>query len=111
LTHTYHHISQTIIKNWIRNQVGDDWLNDFYLFIQGKVSFIDIENEKIIQSFYNMNNHRGQLLMLQIFIYSVLTIPLFKNPRSDIGCANLLLLTYYVRKDHLKKIRSTFLFT
>jgi len=44
-----------------------------------KCFFIDIENEKIIQSFQNMNNRREQLLMLQIFIYSA---PIFRNFRS-----------------------------
>jgi len=62
------------MKNWIRNQVRNDWLNDCLVIYTEKGFFIDIKNEKIIQSFHNMNNSRGQLLMLPIFIYSGPTI-------------------------------------
>lgn len=34
----------------------------------------NIKNEKIIQNFYNMRNHREKLLMLQNFIYNNPTI-------------------------------------
>jgi len=36
--------------------------------------FIDFQNKKTIQSFHNMKNCRGQLLMIQIFLYGAPTI-------------------------------------
>jgi hypothetical protein len=41
---------------------------------------INIENDKIIQSLYKMKNYRGQLLMLQIFIYGAPTIQKILDP-------------------------------
>jgi CRISPR/Cas system-associated endonuclease Cas1 len=59
-----------IIKN-TRNRVGDDPLNDcLIIYITNNIYlFFYTENAKIIQSFHNMKNHRGLLLLLQISIY------------------------------------------
>ncbi|CAK8538048.1 unnamed protein product [Lathyrus sativus] len=50
-----------IIKNRMRNRMGDDWLNNFLVTYIERHIFIDFENEKIILHFQNMKNHREQL--------------------------------------------------
>ncbi|KAI5438902.1 hypothetical protein KIW84_024574 [Lathyrus oleraceus] len=52
--------AMNIIKNRMRNRMGDDWLNDCYTYIERDI-FVDVENEKIIQHFQNMKNRREQL--------------------------------------------------
>lgn len=50
-----------IIKNRMRNRMGDEWLNDCLVTYIERDIFVDVENEKIIQHFQNMKNRREQL--------------------------------------------------
>ena len=50
-----------IIKNRLRNQIGDQWMNDCLVTYIEKNIFKTIECEKIMQRFQNMKNRRGQL--------------------------------------------------
>ncbi|CAJ2673788.1 unnamed protein product [Trifolium pratense] len=50
-----------IIKNELRNRMGDSWLNDFLVTYIEKDVFIEVENEKIIQSFQKMASRREHL--------------------------------------------------
>jgi hypothetical protein len=52
-----------IIKNQMRNQMRDDQLNDCLVIYIEKDIFIDFQNKKTIQSFHNLKNCRGQLLI------------------------------------------------
>jgi len=52
----------------------DDQLNDCLVIYIAKDIFIDFQNKKTIQSFHNMKNCRGQLLMIQFFLYGAPTI-------------------------------------
>jgi len=53
--------AMSIIKNRMRNRMGDEWLNNCLVtYIEGDI-LVGIENEKIIQRFQNMNNRRGKL--------------------------------------------------
>jgi hypothetical protein len=70
-----------IIKNRMRNRIRDDRLNDCLVIYIVKDIFIDIENDKIIQSFHNMKNCRGQCCK-----FSYMVPPLFKNPKSVTVC-------------------------
>jgi len=63
-----------IIKNRMRNRIRNDRLNDYLVICIEKDIFIDFQNKKTIQSFHNMKNCRRQLLILQFFLYSALTI-------------------------------------
>ena len=66
--------SMNIIKNQMRNRMINDRLNDCLVICTEKDIFIDFQNKKTIQSFHNMKNCRRQLLILQFFLYSALTI-------------------------------------
>jgi len=61
----------------------DDQLNDYLVIYTLKDIFIDIENDKIIQSFHNMKNYKKQC-----YKFSYIVLPLFKNLES---VANILL--------------------
>ncbi|KAF8388536.1 hypothetical protein HHK36_027211 [Tetracentron sinense] len=50
-----------IIKNRLRNRIGDEWMNDCLVVHIEKDIFDSIENEAIIQRFQNMKTRRGQL--------------------------------------------------
>ncbi|AES96361.1 transmembrane protein, putative [Medicago truncatula] len=60
--------SMNIIKNWMQNRMRDDRLNDCLVIYIEKYIFIDFQNKKTVQSFRNMKNCRGQLLMLLTYI-------------------------------------------
>lgn len=45
----------------MQNRMSDDWLNDYLVTYIEIYIFVDIENDKIIQHFQNMKNHREQL--------------------------------------------------
>nr|XP_011459928.1 PREDICTED: zinc finger MYM-type protein 1-like [Fragaria vesca subsp. vesca] len=53
--------AMNIIKNRIRNRMGDQWMNDSLAVYLEKDIFISIDNESIIQRFQNMAPRRGQL--------------------------------------------------
>lgn len=55
--------------------MGDDRLNDCLIIYIEKNIFIDIENEKIIQSIHKMKNHNYYYYK---FVY--IASPLFENP-------------------------------
>ena len=59
--------------------------NDYLVIYIVKDIFIDIKNDKIIQSFHNMKNCRGQW-----YKFSYMAPPLFKNLGS---------VTYYTKKN------------
>ena len=50
-----------IIKNRLRNQIGDQWMNDCLVTYIEKDIFKTIKCEEIMQRFQNMKNCRGQL--------------------------------------------------
>nr|XP_011462100.1 PREDICTED: uncharacterized protein LOC101307575 [Fragaria vesca subsp. vesca] len=53
--------AMNIIKNQMRNRMGDQWLNDSLTVYLEKDVFSVIDNESIIQRFQNMAPRRGQL--------------------------------------------------
>ncbi|RWR84890.1 Dimer_Tnp_hAT domain-containing protein/DUF4371 domain-containing protein [Cinnamomum micranthum f. kanehirae] len=50
-----------IVKNRLRNQMEDEWMNDCLLAYIEKDIFNSIDDEAIMQRFQNMKNRRGQL--------------------------------------------------
>ena len=50
-----------IIKNQLRNRIGDQWMNDYLVTYIEKDKFKTIKSEKIMQRFQNMKNCRWQL--------------------------------------------------
>ena len=53
--------AMNIIKNWLRNQIGDQWMNDCLVTYIEKDIFKTIKCEEIMQRFQNMKNHWEQL--------------------------------------------------
>jgi hypothetical protein len=53
--------AMNIIKNRMRNHMGDDWLNNCLVTYIEKDVFINVEQEKIIQYFQNIKDRREQL--------------------------------------------------
>ncbi|KAL5562178.1 hypothetical protein UlMin_031925 [Ulmus minor] len=53
--------AMNIVKNQMRNKMGDQWLNDCLTVYLEKDVFNAIDNEPIIQRFQNMKSRRGQL--------------------------------------------------
>ena len=53
--------AMNIIKNRLRNRIGDQWMNDCLVIYIEKDIFKTIEYEEIMQRFQNMKNRRGQL--------------------------------------------------
>ncbi|KAL5559209.1 hypothetical protein UlMin_035420 [Ulmus minor] len=53
--------AMNIVKNQMRNKMGDQWLNDCLIVYLEKDVFNAIDNEPIIQRFQNMKTRRGQL--------------------------------------------------
>ncbi|KAL5543761.1 hypothetical protein UlMin_007545 [Ulmus minor] len=53
--------AMNIVKNQMRNKMGDQWLNDCLTVYLEKDVFNAIDNEPIIQRFQNMKTRRGQL--------------------------------------------------
>ena len=53
--------AMNIVKNRLRNRMGDQWMNDYLLVYIEKDIFDTIDNETIIQHFQNMKTCRGQL--------------------------------------------------
>ncbi|KAL4613890.1 hypothetical protein ACB092_07G014500 [Castanea dentata] len=53
--------AMNIIKNRLRNRIGDQWMNDCLVTYIEKDIFKTIECEEIMQRFQNMKNRRGQL--------------------------------------------------
>ena len=53
-----------IIKNWLNNWMGNQWINDCLVRYIDKDIFKTIECEKIMQRFQNMKKHREQLSKL-----------------------------------------------
>ena len=50
-----------IVKNRLRNRIGDQWMNDCLVTYIEKDIFDKLNKEKIIQRFQHMKNRRGQL--------------------------------------------------
>ena len=53
--------AMNIIKNRLRNQIGDQWMNDCLVTYIEKYTFKTIKCEEIMQRFQNMKNRWGQL--------------------------------------------------
>ena len=53
--------AMNIIKNWLRNRIGDQWINNCLVTYIEKDIFKTIECKEIMQRFQNMKNRRGQL--------------------------------------------------
>ncbi|XP_062114586.1 uncharacterized protein LOC133825690 [Humulus lupulus] len=53
--------AMNIVKNQMRNKMGDEWLNDSLTVYLEKDIFNTIDNETIIHRFQNMKTRRGQL--------------------------------------------------
>ncbi|CAL8161455.1 unnamed protein product [Prunus armeniaca] len=53
--------AMNIIKNLLRNRMGDQWLNDSLIVYIERDVFACIDNETIMQCFQNMKTRRGQL--------------------------------------------------
>ena len=49
--------TMNIIKNRLRNQIGDPWMNDCLVTYIEKYIFKTIKCEEIMQRFQNMKNH------------------------------------------------------
>ena len=56
--------TMNIIKNRLRNQIGDQWMNDCLVTYIEKDIYKTIKCEKIMQRFQNIKNLRGQLSKL-----------------------------------------------
>ncbi|XP_073153527.1 uncharacterized protein [Henckelia pumila] len=50
-----------IVKDRLRNRMGDEWMNDSLIVYVEKEIFLTIDNETIIQSFQNMKTRKEQL--------------------------------------------------
>jgi len=50
-----------IVKNRLRNQMGDEFMNDCRVTYIERDVFKKVDNELIIQRFQNMTHHREQL--------------------------------------------------
>jgi len=50
-----------IVKSRLRNQMGDEFLNDCFVTYIERDVFKKVDNELIIQRFHNMNHRREQL--------------------------------------------------
>ena len=48
--------TMNIIKNRLRNQIGDQWMNDYLVTYIEKNIFKTIKCEEIMQQFQNMKN-------------------------------------------------------
>ena len=53
--------TMNIIKNWLCNQIGDQWMNDCFITYIEKDIFNTIKCEEIMQRFQNMKNRWRQL--------------------------------------------------
>ncbi|XP_062099773.1 uncharacterized protein LOC133805613 [Humulus lupulus] len=53
--------SMNILKNRLRNRMGDQWMNDCLLVYIEKDIFNSLDNEVIMQRFQNMKTRRGRL--------------------------------------------------
>ncbi|BFG20827.1 hypothetical protein CerSpe_071010 [Prunus speciosa] len=53
--------AMNIVKNRMRNRMGDQWMNDCLVVYLEKDIFNSIDNELIMQRFQNMKSRRGQL--------------------------------------------------
>ncbi|XP_028122538.1 uncharacterized protein LOC114319683 [Camellia sinensis] len=49
------------VKNWLRNRMGDEWINDSLVVNIERDIFYGIDNDTIMQRFQKMKTHQGQL--------------------------------------------------
>lgn len=50
-----------IVKSYLRNRMGDEWLNDSMVVYIEKAIFASIDDEAILQRYQHMQNRRTQL--------------------------------------------------
>ncbi|XP_063944653.1 uncharacterized protein LOC135151064 [Daucus carota subsp. sativus] len=60
-TATVERVFSAILKTYLRNRMGDEWLNDSMVVYIEKAIFKDIEDEVILQRYQSMQNRRIQL--------------------------------------------------
>ena len=53
--------AMNIIKNQLRNRMGDEWLSDSLVIYIEKEIFEEVTNDTIMENFQNMKTRRGQL--------------------------------------------------
>ena len=53
--------SMNIIKTYLRNKIGDEWLNDMMVCYVERDIFAGIEDKKIIEHFHGLRDRRGHL--------------------------------------------------
>ena len=56
-----------IVKNPLRNRMGDQWMTDSLLVYIEKDIFNSIENDAIMQRFQKMRPRRGELSFGRVF--------------------------------------------
>lgn len=50
-----------IVKSKLRNKIGDQWLNDYFLTYIESELFEQIDNDVVIERFQNMRIRKNQL--------------------------------------------------
>ncbi|KAL7249448.1 hypothetical protein ACSBR1_011609 [Camellia fascicularis] len=53
--------TMNIVKNRLRNQIGDEWMNDSLVVYIERDIFDGVDNDTIMENFQNMKTRRGQL--------------------------------------------------
>ncbi|XP_027071787.2 uncharacterized protein [Coffea arabica] len=53
--------AMNIVKNWLRNRMGDTWMNDCLVTYIEKNILREIKNEKVVNRYQNMKTRREQL--------------------------------------------------
>jgi hAT family C-terminal dimerisation region len=56
--------AMNVVKNRLRNKIGDQWMNDCLITYIEKDFFDCVDNERIIQRFQNMKTRGGRLAPL-----------------------------------------------
>ena len=51
--------AMNVVKNWLRNRMGDQWMNDCLVTYIEKDIFTELDNEDIIDKFQKMKTRRG----------------------------------------------------
>lgn len=54
-------LTMNIVKSKLRNKIGDQWLNDYFLTYIESELFEQIDNDVVIERFQNMRIRKSQL--------------------------------------------------
>ncbi|XP_028553763.1 zinc finger MYM-type protein 1-like [Dendrobium catenatum] len=71
--------AMAIIKNRLRNRIGDQWMNDTLIAYIEKENLDYIDNDAIIQLFQNMKNRRYKLLLVSVLHFKFSSLLLNQN--------------------------------